>query len=94
MYCTLCGSKNDLRTVGFKTSCCECDEYLHSCIQCTLFDHRTDRCRSLTTGPVADRGKFNHCQEYMPNTDPEKRFGKSRSRSSEDFNALFGDGDG
>lgn len=68
MICIRCGSNHDAATVGFKASCEKCGCYLHSCVQCTLWDRSSERCRSLTTEPVACRDGLNFCEEYVPNS--------------------------
>jgi hypothetical protein len=90
MYCVRCGHKNDLRTVGFKAQCEACLEYLHSCVQCALFNSVSERCRSNTTEPVSSRDGFNYCEEYVPNDDPDRSSESRTARSGEDFENLFG----
>ena len=93
MICRHCGYEYERETVGFKTTCENCDEYLHSCFQCSLFDVRTSRCRSLTTEPVSDRIKNNYCEEFVKNTDlPQGKdltVGQKPKRGGDYFNALF-----
>lgn len=81
---------HDGRTVGFKTICENCDEYLHSCFNCGLYDSNADRCRSLTTEAVSDRKSSNYCEEFIPNTDSVLETDSAKEKSTDDFKALFG----
>jgi hypothetical protein len=56
-------------TVGFKACCSACGHYLHSCVQCGLFDRSSGRCRSLTTDSVRDLEGMNYCEEYRVRKD-------------------------
>ncbi len=89
MKCVMCGQDNTLLTVGFKATCLGCGRYLHSCVQCTLWDGVAERCRSLTTEPVRDRESCNFCEEYRPGRGDDRDHGGSQGDSSE-FEALFG----
>jgi hypothetical protein len=80
----------DGRTVGFKTICENCDEYLHSCFNCALYNSNADRCRSLTTEAVSDRKSSNYCEEFVKNTDSKPGTNSVKEKSSYDFKALFG----
>ncbi len=96
MICRHCGCENE--TVGFKTTCDDCNEFLHSCFQCNLFDSNTDRCRSLTTEAVSDLTGNNYCEEFVQNTDPppgaDFTYERKAPGTGDDFNALFGKSDG
>jgi hypothetical protein len=89
MKCVMCRQDNTLLTVGFKATCRGCGRYLHSCVQCALWDRAAERCRSLTTEPVRDRESCNFCEEYRPGKDDGHDSGGS-PRVSSDFEALFG----
>jgi len=92
MFCRHCG--HEAEVIGFKAACDKCGEYLHSCVQCDLYDSGSDRCRSLTTEAVSDRNGNNYCEEFVRNTDlpkgPDFQIGKKSPRTGDDFEALFG----
>ena len=90
MICKNCGYKYDGRRVGFKTTCENCNGYLHSCFNCTLYSSNADRCRSLTTEAVSDRKRGNYCEEFVPNTDSAPGTDLLKRKSTDDFKALFG----
>jgi hypothetical protein len=82
-------------TVGFKASCEKCGVYLHSCIQCALWDRSSGHCRSLTTEQSGNREDLNFCEEYVPNTVQHGASGRSGSsgQAREKFLDLFGEED-
>ncbi len=84
-----CQHKYDVRKVGFKTLCENCGDYLHTCLNCALYDSKVDRCRSLTTEAVKDRKGNNYCEEFVPNKISVLEEDSGEERTSEDFNALF-----
>lgn len=90
MICKNCGYRYDGRTVGFKTICENCDDYLHSCINCALYSSNSDRCRSLTTETVRDRRSNNYCEEFIQNTDSLAGTDSTKEKPGTDFEALFG----
>jgi len=90
MMCKHCGYRHDAGTVGFKATCENCDEYLHSCLNCALFNPDTDRCRSLTTDAVSDRKSSNYCEEFVQNKNPSEGKDSAKAKSPDDFTALFG----
>lgn len=89
MICKNCGNKYDGRTVSFRILCENCGEYLHTCLNCAIYDSIADRCRSLTTEAVRDRKNINHCEEFIPNKGilPEADSGKVKT--ADDFRTLF-----
>ena len=90
MICKNCGHRYDGRTVGFKTTCEKCNEYLHTCCNCDLYDPQADRCRSLTTEAIGDRKANNYCEEFVPNIDSEPGTDLIKEKSADDFKTLFG----
>jgi len=89
MICRNCGCRYESRTVGFKTTCENCNEYLHSCFNCALYNSNADRCRSLTTEAVSDRKGNNYCEEFTPNNDTVPEMDSGAVKSAVDFKALF-----
>ena len=75
-------------SIGFNAICEECKEYLHSCLNCALYNSDSDRCRSLTTEAVSNRGNRNFCEEFTQHTDDIQ--GREKSKSAVDFKSLFG----
>lgn len=93
MICRNCGEDIDTPTVGFKAVCPACDSWLHTCTQCSLFNHLTDRCSSMTTDAVRDRDRLNFCEEFIPcATDHGPSAAKPDSSSGDRFTRLFGGG--
>jgi len=90
MICKYCGNEYAGRTVGFNAICERCNEYLHSCFNCALYDSNADRCRSLTTETVSDRKSSNYCEEFVPNSDSISDRIADESKSAVDFNSIFG----
>ncbi len=92
MICRKCGCVHEAETIGFKAACENCLTYLHSCFQCTVFDHLVERCRSLTTEAVRDTNDLNFCEEFSPNMDsPNRKEGENRTEpGKKSFESLFG----
>lgn len=64
--CVRCGREwTDLSPPGFQEVCPQCDVYLHSCINCRLYNRRADRCSSVTAECTGDREHYNYCEEYQ-----------------------------
>jgi hypothetical protein len=91
-----CGEVFEGSVVGFKAVCEGCGMYLHSCVQCRLYDEAR-RCLSNTTEAVRDVEHANFCEEYQPLEDSAEQTGWGRQeggssgeRASDDFDALFG----
>ena len=63
--CYHCGQEWELREhPGFNAVCENCRNYLHSCVNCSIFDHRAGRCTSGTTEPVKNINGKNYCEEF------------------------------
>lgn len=87
MKCLLCSTEWPLEKVAFSSVCEHCHCWLHSCIQCSLWDTGAGMCRSMTTDPVPDREGKNFCEEWQPRrecSDTNEKPGADR------FNKLFG----
>ncbi|MCD4847899.1 MAG: hypothetical protein K8R76_06895 [Candidatus Aegiribacteria sp.] len=93
MICQKCGTEHHSETIGFKAYCESCGSYLHTCIQCSIYDHKAEKCRSLTTEAVRDRGGINFCEEYMPEYRSPSSLSNDTSDAKDSFNKLFGDPD-
>ena len=90
MICSFCGESYEVDSVGFKAYCSSCGHYLHSCVQCHLFEKTTGRCRSHTTESVRDLEGMNYCEEFVPRRERgpvEKDTGNSAA--ADRFNNLF-----
>ncbi len=93
MICQKCGTEYHSETVGFKAYCENCGSYLHACIQCSIYERNTERCRSLTTEAVRDREGINFCEEYMPEHRSPSTLSSNSSATKDRFSKLFGDSD-
>ena len=89
MNCRHCGHSYSGRTVGFGILCEKCGEYLHTCINCAIYDEGTERCRSLTTEAVSDRKSRNYCEEFVPNTGIVPGPDSGIEKTADDFKNLF-----
>ncbi|MCK5786149.1 MAG: hypothetical protein KAH54_06290 [Candidatus Sabulitectum sp.] len=87
--CVLCGEQWHGETMPFGAVCEKCDCWLHSCIQCALWDPSARMCRSMTTDPVADPQGKNFCEEWKPGKKRERI--NSEKDHSKSFDSLFGD---
>ncbi len=93
MICQKCGTEHHSETIGFKAYCESCGCYLHTCVQCHIYDHKAERCRSLTTEAIRDREGINFCEEYMPESRAPSSLSDSSAAAKNNFNELFGDPD-
>ena len=91
MRCVHCGRSNGKTGApGFREVCEGCGNYLHSCVQCRLYDE-SRRCLSNTTEPVRDIEHANYCEEFQP-LPSEGRTGDAKESpdSKKKFDDLFG----
>ena len=88
MNCILCGEHWPQKNVPFSAVCEKCHCWLHSCIQCGLWDAEAQMCRSMTTDAVADRQGKNFCEEWKPATTGAKDSNPGEYRDK--FDSLFG----
>lgn len=89
MKCILCGESWLEQTVPFSAVCENCHCWLHSCVQCALWEPRSRMCNSMTTDSVADRQGKNYCEEWKPGDSKEpEETGKDTGNK---FASLFGD---
>ena len=64
--CQKCGQQWTRReSPGFKETCPKCTSYLHSCVNCKLYNPTADRCSSITAECPGDRTLLNYCEEYQ-----------------------------
>jgi hypothetical protein len=92
--CLFCGENMDALRVDFKACCSACGHYLHSCVQCGLFERSSGRCRSLTTDSVRDLEGMNYCEEYQfRKNSREEPPTRESSDAANRFNSLFKDSD-
>ncbi len=89
--CGKCGGPLEEGKPDFRALCPSCGAYLHACINCTFYDTRSHHeCRASATAEfVADKEKFNFCEEfrYRPGSDRPSQGSKSR----EEIEKLFPD---
>ncbi len=90
MKCIFCGENSEVLRVDFKACCSACGHYLHSCVQCGLFERSSGRCRSLTTESVRDLEGMNYCEEYQIRKNSKEESSPEESSDAADrFNSLF-----
>lgn len=87
MKCIRCSEEWPLEKVAFSSVCENCGCWLHSCVQCALWDSRASMCRSMTTEPVPDREGKNFCEEWQPH---REEGGSGEKSDADRFNRLFG----
>ena len=64
--CVRCGRKWESKAQpGVRQTCAECDVFLHSCVNCRLYNRRSDRCSSVTAECTGQRDHYNYCEEYQ-----------------------------
>ena len=64
--CVHCGHPWEAKTSpGCRETCPECQAFLHSCLNCRLYNRATDRCSSVTAECTGDREHYNYCEEYQ-----------------------------
>ncbi len=88
--CVLCGTEREGKTLPFGAVCEKCDCWLHSCVQCALWDSQAQICRSMTTDSVADRNSKNFCEEWKAAHKNEVEADTTKY-SADKFSSLFGD---
>jgi hypothetical protein len=74
--------------------CEDCHSYLHCCLNCSLYEpKKSNRCRSHTTGQIANPADKNYCEEFkFLGLDPKAADERTRGRDPEErWEALFGD---
>jgi hypothetical protein len=92
--CVFCGESVDVVTVGFKACCSACGHYLHSCVQCSLFDRSSGRCTSLTTDSVRDLEGLNYCEEFrIRRNSSQEQSHEDTSDAADRFMNLFRNGE-
>jgi len=63
--CPKCGAELEIKgPIGFREECPECAAFMHTCVNCRLFDAPAGVCRSPTTEAVRDRTEINFCEEF------------------------------
>ena len=66
--CGGCGRELPPGRIEFRAVCAGCSGWLHTCRHCELFDPKSHHeCRASATAEyVADKEKFNFCEEFTP----------------------------
>lgn len=90
-HCGKCGAKREGEKPDFRAICPACGAYLHACINCTFYDTRSHHeCRASATAEfVADKEKFNFCEEFRYRPGSAQR--SSAQKSREEIEKLFPD---
>ena len=64
--CVHCGRPWESKsTPGVRQTCPDCDAFLHSCLNCRLYNRKSDRCSSVTADCTGQRDHYNYCEEYQ-----------------------------
>ncbi|OGS22442.1 MAG: hypothetical protein A2252_01230 [Elusimicrobia bacterium RIFOXYA2_FULL_39_19] len=66
-YCHKCLTpQEESGQPGFKTNCEKCSSDLHVCLNCRFYDtHQPYQCAEHIQEPVADKARFNFCEQFM-----------------------------
>ena len=105
--CHQCGDEwTRTEQPGFRETCPRCESWLHSCLNCRLYNPRSDRCSSITAECTGERQLLNYCEEFqfrdMPNNAGHRNGNGSgngrgrvkdhgnRTSAREKFDKLFG----
>jgi len=91
------GCKKELKIdgkVGFRDLCPHCSAYLHSCVQCRLYDLKNENCTEPQAEKVRDPEAGNFCDYFIAResdggTEPD---GGDRSEAEDLWRKLTGDG--
>ena len=63
--CLKCSAEWQMKgPIGFREECPECAAFVHTCLNCRLYDASGQRCSSPTTEPVRGPGEVNFCEEF------------------------------
>lgn len=78
---------------GFKETCEKCGVYLHCCLNCGFYDPtKHNQCAVGTTEFVADKEKFNLCDDFRFADATEQAVDDAGRKSArESLDALFGE---
>ncbi len=90
MRCWKCGTELDYeKRIPFKATCDKCNAWLHVCKSCKHYcPGKPNDCLVPGTEFVADREKFNLCEDFSPLDQPPPQ--QSKSDPTERFRNLFG----
>ena len=59
--------------IPFRETCEACSAYLHCCVACVHYQPGLPNdCRIPDTEPIADREKYNYCEEFKPGAQKQK----------------------
>jgi len=89
MFCSSCSSQ--YKIVGrleFRARCTECDNPLHSCVNCNFFDEGAyNKCRENKAERVVEKVRENRCEYFQPAA--EKKQTTSDKNPTQTFDDLF-----
>ena len=81
--CAHCGNEwKEIGQPGFNSVCEKCQNYLHSCVNCKLFDIHTEKCKSSTTEEIRDKEGKNYCEEFILGDNEIKSYSQSKSEEA------------
>ena len=75
MHCFKCKKKLDIESkIGFKQTCPFCDHDLHICKNCKFYyPGKPNECIIPNSEFVADREKYNFCEDFKFRNDSDKK---------------------
>jgi hypothetical protein len=87
--CAKCGTPLPEGRVEFRAICAKCGSYVHVCRACVHFDSGGHHeCRASATAEyVADKDRFNFCEEFRPAAGPAAG---SPKKTRAEIEKLFG----
>lgn len=90
--CYHCGEPWPLKeTPDFSAVCEKCQNYLHSCVNCRLFDPKGKRCTSRSTEDITNREGKNWCEEYIFADKKDRTDNGKSDEARKKLDQLFGD---
>jgi hypothetical protein len=81
--CSKCGEEwTRKEQPGFKETCPKCTGYLHSCVNCRLYNPTADRCSSVTAECTGDRESLTYCEEFLFRDSPNNANRRANGRQA------------
>src|SRR5260370_39285554 len=93
MKCWHCGRTIEVVAgkdrVGFRDDCPGCDRALHVCLNCGFYDPAyNNSCREPMAERVADKKRFNLCENFTPGDNTKVRAQSAKSRAQNKHQEL------
>ncbi|PCJ63229.1 MAG: hypothetical protein COA79_00040 [Planctomycetota bacterium] len=74
-------------SIGFQDTCEFCNEYLHCCLHCKIYDTNSMKCTSFSADKQSSEINKNYCEEFMEINRSYSNDKNTNSKSK--LNALF-----